>query len=146
MRLLDARELEDLNQRFPGRPGAPLLRSVLDDYDPDGGLPRSRLEERFLMLCRTAALPKPRANARIALADGPVEVDFLWPRERLVAELDGYRFHGTRSGFEQDRARDRRLLIAGYRVVRFTWRQLTDGPDEVIATIRALLHPAPQPT
>jgi very-short-patch-repair endonuclease len=60
--------------------------------------------------------------------------------------MDGYRFHATRSGFERDRGRDRGLLLAGYRVVRFTWRQLSEDPHEVVATIRALLHPAPQPT
>jgi hypothetical protein len=30
-------------------------------------------------------------------------------------------------------------MLAGYRVVRLTWRQVTDEPDATIATMRALL-------
>jgi hypothetical protein len=29
--------------------------------------------------------------------------------------------------------------VAGWRVIRFTWRQLTDDPEEAAATLRALL-------
>jgi len=53
-----------------------------------------------------------------------LEVDAVWPQWRLVAELDGYAFHGTRAAFERDRERDARLQLAGYRVLRFTHRKL----------------------
>jgi hypothetical protein len=62
-----------------------------------------------------------------------------WHRERLVVELDGYTAHATRAAFEGDRARDRRLQASGWRVVRITWRQLHDEPQEVAAELRALL-------
>ena len=68
-----------------------------------------------------------------------IEADCLWRRERLVVELDGYTAHATRAAFERDRARDRRLQAAGWRVVRITWRQLHDEPQEVAAELRALL-------
>jgi very-short-patch-repair endonuclease len=32
--------------------------------------------------------------------------------------------HGHRRAFESDRARDARLVAGGYRVLRFTWRQV----------------------
>jgi very-short-patch-repair endonuclease len=60
-------------------------------------------------------------------------------RQRLIAEVDGRAVHSTRSAFEHDRHRDQRLLIAGYRVVRFTWLQVTDTPATVEATMRELL-------
>jgi very-short-patch-repair endonuclease len=47
--------------------------------------------------------------------------------------------HRTRRAFERDRARDARLLLAGYRVLRITWRQLTRERDKVIAMLAALL-------
>ena len=71
---------------------------------------------------------------------GPFTVDFVWRRQRVIVELDGYRAHGTRSAFEADRARDAELTALGYSVVRFTWRQLTDGPADVASTLRTLLE------
>jgi len=57
----------------------------------------------------------------------------------LIAELDGHRVHSTRRAFEHDRRRDQRLMLAGYRVVRFTWRQVTSEPATAIAILRTLL-------
>jgi very-short-patch-repair endonuclease len=71
---------------------------------------------------------------------GSFIADFLWPRHRLIVELDGYRAHGTRSAFESDRARDIELKLLGYEVIRFTWRQLTSQPAQVAPTLRRLLR------
>ena len=68
------------------------------------------------------------------------EVDFLWRELRLIAEVDGWDAHRTRSAFEEDRARDARLSVLGYEVVRFTWRQLTRDQRAVAKTIRTLLR------
>jgi very-short-patch-repair endonuclease len=45
----------------------------------------------------------------------------------------------TRRAFEDDRRRDQRLTLAGYRVVRFTWRQVANDSAMVVATLSALL-------
>jgi very-short-patch-repair endonuclease len=100
---------------------------------PDGT--RSELEARLLALCRRHRLPRPVVNARV----GRLTVDFLWREQRLIVELDGWESHRTRSAFEGDRARDARLKVLGYEVVRFTWRQLASDPVRVAGTIRALL-------
>ena len=68
-----------------------------------------------------------------------MEVDFLWPEERLIVETDGRDTHGTAAAFERDRARDAELAVAGFRVVRFTDLQMRRRPDTVAATVRALL-------
>jgi very-short-patch-repair endonuclease len=67
------------------------------------------------------------------------EVDALWPRQRLVAELDGFAYHRHRAAFERDRARDAALQASGYRVIRFTYRRIVDEPDTVAEQLRALL-------
>jgi very-short-patch-repair endonuclease len=77
----------------------------------------------------------PRTNVKRA----GWEVDAVWDAHRLVVEVDGYRYHRTRAKFERDRRKDTRLLLAGYRVLRITWRQLTREPEAVIATIAAAL-------
>jgi very-short-patch-repair endonuclease len=66
-------------------------------------------------------------------------VDFLWPEQRLIVEVDGYEFHRSREAFERDRARDAALLAAGHRVMRVTWRQLTSEPRRLIATFVSAL-------
>jgi very-short-patch-repair endonuclease len=97
---------------------------------------RSNLESRMLALCRRHRLPQPDVNVPI---DRYV-VDFLWAGDSFIVEVDGWESHGTRSAFEEDRARDARLKLLGYDVVRFTWRQISDDPARVAATIRALLR------
>jgi very-short-patch-repair endonuclease len=67
-------------------------------------------------------------------------VDALWRRERLIVELDGFAFHKSRRPFEEDRRRDAKLQIMGYRVLRITQWRLTHEPEAVLADIRALLN------
>jgi very-short-patch-repair endonuclease len=43
------------------------------------------------------------------------------------------------SAFERDRARDRALTAAGWRVARITKRQLDDAPAEIATELRVLL-------
>jgi very-short-patch-repair endonuclease len=70
---------------------------------------------------------------------GPYTVDFLWPEAGLIVEVDGWRDHGTRSAFESDRERDAWLTAQGYRVVRFTWRQVKYDGTKVARVVRAIL-------
>ncbi len=102
---------------------------------PAGRPPANRFESRFLRLCAEHGIPRPTRQAEI----GPYTVDFLWPAQFLVVETDGHATHGTRTAFEEDRARDADLTTRGYRVLRFTWRQLTERPGWVAQTVLAAL-------
>ena len=53
-------------------------------------------------------------------------------------QTDGWGSHGTRQAFENDRRRDRLLSLAGWTVVRFTWRDVEREPDDVTATLARL--------
>ena len=119
---------------FDGERGAKRLRRVLRRLD-EPEITRSELEERFLSLVASAHLPSPRTNARVL----DLEVDFLWPRQRLVVETDGAATHLTRQAFERDRERDRILTLGGSRVVRFTWRDVIGTPETVATALRALI-------
>ena len=137
-----ARTLRDLRRVLPARQFAAAVRqaeflrlSIGDAASSDRT--RSELEARFLALLRRHRLPQPVVNVEVAT----YIVDFLWPIERLIAELDGWEAHGTRSAFEADRSRDAHLKVLGYEVVRFTWRQIESDSATVAATIRALLAP-----
>jgi very-short-patch-repair endonuclease len=41
--------------------------------------------------------------------------------------------------FEEDRARDAALTATGLRPLRFTWRRLTEEPEDVLAELKATL-------
>ena len=70
---------------------------------------------------------------------GRYRPDFLWREHRVIVETDGFRAHGHRLAFENDRARDATLQAAGYAVLRFTWRQVNDDPHTVAGRIAATL-------
>jgi len=136
-RLIEETELRKLATRAELTaygPGRPALRQALAAFD-EPQLTRSEAERRLLELVRAAGLPSPRTNTRVA----GHEVDMLWPAARLVVEVDGYEHHGPQPAFERDRRRDGRLLAAGYRVLRVTWRQIVEEPERVIAVIAAAL-------
>jgi hypothetical protein len=136
--LLDLRSCVDAKTLGRARRQAEVLGYRLDEaseIEPD--LTRSELEGRFLRLCERASLPSPEVNARV----GDYEVDFLWRRSGLIAETDGWRYHRGRASFEHDHRRQAQLVALGYEVLRFTWRQIADEPDEVIAALRARLTP-----
>jgi len=64
---------------------------------------------------------------------------FLWHAQRLIVEVDGRDVHTTKRAFHADRRRDQHLMLLGWRVVRFTWRQVMLEPAYVAATLRGLL-------
>jgi very-short-patch-repair endonuclease len=72
-----------------------------------------------------------------------LEVDFFWPDHKLVVETDGWGKHGTRRAFESDRARDALPQAHGYRVLRFTWRQVMHETLLVVVRIAQLLAVTP---
>jgi Transcriptional regulator, AbiEi antitoxin/Protein of unknown function (DUF559) len=136
--IFDLREVEDVLARATGRRGAGVLREILTEYEGPT-LTDRELEARFLALCRAASLPEPEVHAWNTLDDGiAYEIDFLWRAEGLAVETDGWGSHGTRKAFENDRRRDRRLRVAGWDVIRFTWRDVEREPDEVTAVLVAL--------
>jgi very-short-patch-repair endonuclease len=135
LRLTTEAQIRALLARHPRRPGVSALRAELDR---EGGpaLTRREGERRMLKLIREADLPAPLVNRKVA----GYRADFLWPKQRLIVEVDGFQFHGHRLAFERDRKRDAAHILAGYRVIRFTWRRLTEERVAVAVTIaRALV-------
>ena len=130
---LELLDVEALLRCARNRAGAPRIRAILDDWSP--ARTHRGLEEKLLALVRRSGLPEPAVN--VDLLD--FEVDLLWSSSRLVVEADSRAFHNSWAAAERDRHRDAVLAAGGYRVLRFTWRQVTKQPREVLAAIRAVL-------
>jgi predicted transcriptional regulator of viral defense system len=138
---LDASALEDQLARNSSTPAAAKLRAALEAHRGGATATWSEFEERFLALCRAAGVPEPEVNGWVVLDDGEpaIRADFVWRAQRVVIETDGRRFHSSRWAFETDRRRDQRLTLAGWRVVRLTWRQLNEEPRRIEALLAGLL-------
>jgi hypothetical protein len=105
-------------QNNPGRASAKLMAAV----GAAGDRTRSELEDRFLALLERHGVEPPQT----AVCIGGYELDFVWTRAGLVVELDGLAAHTTRTTFDGDRLRDRRLWRAGFRTMRLTSQALED--------------------
>ena len=118
-----------------GRPGSRLLQTALASHLPELAETLSALEERFLELCKRAALPQPEVNARV----GRFTVDAVWRDQRVAVELDGAAAHGGWAAIKRDRQRELALRALGFSIVRYTWEQVTKRQTEVAEDVRTLL-------
>ncbi len=137
--LLDLREVDGVCARNPGRRGLKTLLPLLAGYHCHPGYDARSSSGDSSTSAGAHGLPLPACNVTVA----GLEVDCLWPRERVIVELDGFEWHRTRAAFEADRRRDAALVRAGYRVLRVTARRLSGEPAEVTADVRALLELTP---
>jgi len=133
---VSAQALEAHLVSHPRRKGARQLR-FLARMAREGAL--SEAERRLHVLLRRAGISGWRPNVRVHDRSGRIGVvDVLFPEARLVVEVDGWRSHG-KDRFQSDRTRQNRLVAAGFRVLRFTWDDITLRPQAVLAQIRTLL-------
>ena len=139
----DPLSIPALLDRYPRRRGTAAIRAILAESRVGAGVTKSELEERFLRFLADWGLPRPEPNVSIALRGGFVEADCVWRSLRVIVELDGRAVHGTAKAFERDRARDRALGAAGWRVIRITWRQLSEDPGELAEDLGAMLGGRP---
>lgn len=132
----DLRAVEAVIAAHPTRAGVPAVVKLLATARERGlAETRSRKEIAFLELCDLHRVPAPRTN--VPLCD--LTVDAHWPGTNIVVEIDSWSWHRDRRSFEEDRARDQRLTLAGYRVIRLTARQMDSAPERIAAMLRALL-------
>jgi very-short-patch-repair endonuclease len=135
--LLQLRAVEEACERGYGRRALKPIRRLLFDARATA-VTRSPLEDEFARFCHEHRLPAPVFNTTVL----GYEVDALWPSQRLAVELDGWSFHRHRAAFERDRARDSALQVAGYRVIRVTYRRLHRRDGELAREIDSLLGAA----
>jgi very-short-patch-repair endonuclease len=132
--LIGGDELAALPNRYAGRPGMAMLRTLIQDrIGPD--LTRSRAERAALDMIREGGLPRPHTNIRC----GPYELDLFWPEEGVAIEIDGRAYHSSRARFEGDRQKDAWLRARGIEVVRLTWRQVTTDARRTAVQVGQIL-------
>lgn len=112
-----------------GRPGTTLTRELVaartGGYTPT----ESELEDLVLAVLSAYDLPRPERQRPLGGDDLVGRVDFTYVGHDLVIEADGRPYHRALEDTDHDRWRDTELVAAGWRVIRVTWRDLTQRPD-----------------
>ncbi|MCB0995380.1 MAG: DUF559 domain-containing protein [Acidimicrobiales bacterium] len=113
-----------------------LLRRLDAGYQPT----ESELEFLLVELLDAYDITQPTRQFRASWLQ-PVKgrIDFAYPLLRIVIEVDGRRWHSRDSTWERDLERDRVAQLEGWLVLRFSYDEVTERPDEVAATIRSAL-------
>lgn len=133
LRLLDRTALDAAMARASR--GARALERVLADHVAGTTRTRSNLEEAFLALIRSAALPQPVVNAKV----GRMTVDFLWSTQRVIVETDGHAYHDSPRRRRRDARRDALLRSWRYDVIRVAEADLRERPLAVIGLVASAL-------
>jgi hypothetical protein len=125
-----------------------LQRSKLDELlrrcrrareliDPSQNPTRSKHEDDFVAWAKRHGLPTPRINVKV----NGKEVDALFPKERVIVELDSVEFHDDPISFRSDRRRDRGSAAHGFVTVRLLKEDLTDEDAEELHQTLAQRRP-----
>jgi len=134
LELFDLTAIQDQLARNHGRRKAcGMVTLVLTEHYIGTTPTWNDFEERFYVISDDVGTPRPQVQQPLLLGDGGpvITPDFMWPEKRLIIETDGKKFHGTRQSFESDRRKDQRLTLAGWTVIRITWRQVFRRPHEI---------------
>jgi very-short-patch-repair endonuclease len=115
--------------RNKGRHGAPRTRRLLQAASNGA---RSEAERLFGRMLESAGITGWKANYPVA----GYEVDYAFIGPKLAVEIDGLAFHSDADDFHRDRKRQNAIALAGWQVLRFTWLDLTEYPERVIAEVR----------
>ena len=133
------RRLEQVGGR--GRPGAAILRQLLDLRDPNTRPAQSVLEVRFLQRLRRAKAPSPVRQLQVRTPGGRRFLDFSWPGAKLAVEVGGREAHSGPAAEQRDSKRHNELTALGWRVLYFTWDDVEFRMDYVVACIMNELRP-----
>ena len=124
-----------------GRTGVGVFRAVIDDRALDRGIPDGLLEPRMARLLRRHGIPRPVFQYWVT---SEIRVDFAYPDLRIVIEVDGWSSRRTPRAMARDLERQNALVMLGWTVLRFTWRQVVKQPDKVAKTVLVTLTAAEQ--
>ena len=123
--------LDDLEARLeelgPGRHGIKKLRRLIAEARWMERPMESPLEVEFWKFRRGTKLPRPRPG--VEFDDGSPKkfrADFVWLKEKLIVEIDSFKWHLSRDSWANDCQKQTRAAALGYRVMRITKEDFAD--------------------
>ncbi|MFC7622638.1 endonuclease domain-containing protein [Microlunatus sp. GCM10028923] len=131
-------DLDDALDETPGRRANQVRRRWLTK---SRRRPWSPSERELHDLLKTARIDGWLGNCAIMVGSIRYVVDLVFREARVAIEVDGYEYHRAErwEQFHRDRRKWTDLAADGWTVLHFTWPQLTEDPDWVLASIRKAL-------
>ncbi|OBI76656.1 type IV toxin-antitoxin system AbiEi family antitoxin domain-containing protein [Mycobacterium sp. E740] len=129
-RHVELNQLWRAHLRNKGRHGSPAARRLLQAAR-DGA--RSEAERLLVKLLKDAGFTGWKTNHPV----GGYRVDVAFIEAKIAIEVDGWAFHHDPDAFQIDRTRQNTISLLNWKVLRFTWLDLTEHPRRVIAEIAA---------
>jgi hypothetical protein len=126
---------DDLATR--GRRRSTVMRTIverrLEGFHPGD----SDAEVDVVQAILDAGLPRPVQQHEVVVRDRTYRLDVCYPDLKIDIEFDSFDFHRPRGPFDEDRQRERRLVLTGWTVVRYT---SADTAAEIAATVREAIE------
>lgn len=121
-----------------GKPGSAAMREALQllAAEPAG---QSVLERKGRALLSFGMLPEPVHEYPIPWSNRR-RFDDAYPDSRLAIEWDSRSWHGRLERIDEDRRRDRECVLHGWRLLRFTWLDVTRNQNDVLHAVRVALR------
>jgi very-short-patch-repair endonuclease len=119
-----------------GRTGVGVFRRVIDQRALERGIPDGLLEPRMARLMRNHDLPPASFQHWVT---PEIRVDFAYPDRMIVIEVDGFSTRRTPAALDASDERQNVLVMLGWTVLRFTWKQVVTQPDKVASSILVTL-------
>lgn len=127
-----------LRHKARGRNGGGALRDWLDRYYEIAGTPESGLEHLALDGILDAGLLAPAVQHWVEAGGRRYRLDLAYPSHMVCIEVDGIQHEDDEEKIS-DRARTRRLVAAGWTVIRIRSRFFATDLVAAIAKLRTLL-------
>lgn len=119
-----------------GRNGTVKLRRLLEERGMVGDKVDSGFERRALRLVRSGDLPEPVLQHQVRSGDFVAYLDLAWPEHMVAMECDSVEFHFGVAAFEHDRRRRRHLIALGWKILEYTYKDVTQRPAMVLHDLR----------
>lgn len=124
---------ETLRRR--GKPGCTALMAVIE---PRQAVNATRLERLGLKVLREGGVSDPVLQYPAPWNDKE-RIDAAWPPARAGVEWDSKAWHSSQERMANDRRRDRQAGLAGWVVLRYTWTDVNERPQDVVNEVIRLL-------
>lgn len=120
--------------------GRGKLIDAMATLDASSGRFLSAFERRTVQLVKQSRLISPPVVNVLIEGYRP---DLRWINTWAIVECDGRDYHRSMAQVLADEERERRLLAAGFVILRLRWEQVVYHPDETLRRIEAfvLAHP-----
>lgn len=120
--------------RNRGARGITRVPDVVDLADAAAGSP---METRLRLVLVMGGLPRPVVQHPVLddVAHTAVWLDLAYPDQRIGIEYEGAQ-HGSAEGLLRDADRYTRLVAAGWRMYRYTKRDVLEHPARIVADLR----------